>query len=152
MMEIQSLVRYDFTAPEHRRKRGKQLNQFWAWKSDLEGIKSLRPGLRIAATHRLVGRPEDKTKITRIFDESTSSDSELEFLCVPLCFWPEFPNFFGNQLALISHAGSPFHGCWSRPEIQSTRSRFSRPTTSHARANMFDIASSTKNSMIGPRQ
>ena len=27
MMEIQSLVRYDFTAPEHRRKRGKQLNQ-----------------------------------------------------------------------------------------------------------------------------
>jgi hypothetical protein len=28
MMEIQSLVRYDFTAPEHRRKRGKQLNQF----------------------------------------------------------------------------------------------------------------------------
>jgi hypothetical protein len=28
MMEIQSLVRYDFTAPEHRRKRGQQLNQF----------------------------------------------------------------------------------------------------------------------------
>jgi len=49
----------------------------------LEGTKSLRLGLRIAATHRLVGRPEDKTKITRI---GTSSDSELEFLCVPLRF------------------------------------------------------------------
>ncbi len=33
--------------------------------------------------------------------------------------------------------------------MQSSGSRFSRPKTSHARVKMFDIASSTKNS-IGP--
>ncbi len=49
-----------------------------------------------------------------------------------------------NQHALISHVGSPFHGCWSQPEMQSSGSRFSRRKTSHARAKMFDMASSTK--------
>jgi hypothetical protein len=90
IMEIQSLVRIGLHSPRTQEEKRQTTKPNLKLKKKLEGHK-VPPSRFADRCNAPSGRntwrnKEDKTKITRIFDESTSADSELEFPCVPLRF------------------------------------------------------------------